>query len=144
MIGKTLTLLAASGAVALVAAPAAQASGGQGGGQGGGQAASSNCQIKQLSNTPVLTLTGAAITSTYALTGCAGDSWTLTYLNTALNTTDYTASGTTDPNGASQGTVEATPLPYNYPYRITLTVSTPAGTGVATRASTLFTPKPKD
>jgi hypothetical protein len=146
MIGRMSVLLAscATVAAAVAVAPAAEASGGPGGGGGGaGQAPGSNCQIKQLSNTPVLLAGSAAIDSAYSLAGCTGDTWGLTFVNTFFGTTDFVASGSASSTGAAQGTVDAAPLPFNYPYRVTLTVTNPGGV-VATKSGTLFTPKPRD
>ena len=145
MIGKIFTVAASCAVLVGALAPAADASGGPGGGGGaGGGGTAASCQIKQLSSTPVLALTLAAIDSTYSLAGCAATTWKLTYVNTASATTDFTAGAAVDSTGVSHGTVHAAPLPYNYPYRVTLTVTNAAGSSVATTSGTLFTPKPKD
>jgi hypothetical protein len=48
------------------------------------------------------------------------------------------------PTGSIVGSVEANPLPFNYPYVVTLTVTNPTGSVLATKTGTLFSPKPRD
>jgi hypothetical protein len=145
---KTSAVAAALASLAL--APAALASGGPNpgggganGGGGGGNAAS--CQIRQLSNSGVFFQTTTAFDTGIQLAGCANSTYTVTYVNAVSGTTDFVASGAVDATGALTASLVAGPLPFNFPYNITLTVTSPTGAASATKAQNgQFTPKFKD
>jgi hypothetical protein len=148
---KTSAVVAAL--ASLVLAPAAMASGGpnpngggaNGGGGGGGGGGAATCQIRQLSNSGVFFQTATAFDTGIQLAGCANSTYTISYVNAVSGTTDFVASGAVDATGALTASVVAGPLPFNFPYNITLTVTGPTGAVSATKAQNgQFTPQFKD
>jgi hypothetical protein len=142
---KTSAVIAVFASLAL--APAALASGGpnpNGGaaaGGGGGGGAATSCQIRQFQNAGVFFQTTTAFDTSMQLAGCANSTWTISYFNTFNGTTDFAAGGAVDATGATTASVVAGPLPFNFPYAITLTVTGPTGAVSETESNTQFTPK---